>query len=154
MRRFTHLIVLIAALALVLGACTDSSDPADETTTTTVTESADGSDEQLVFGSGEMPPTVPEDFPFPDQAVIGTTMIDRTRDLTEVIATYPANVVEVVDFFETNLPGAGYVIVTSDGTDGSWEMTFEKDDLTGSLVLDTGGSGLSQGTIRLTRATS
>lgn len=157
--RLTRLAALIAALALVVAACSGSSDDAgddpidDATTTTTVAGGDADSDDPLVFGSGSMPATVPADFPFPEQAVIGTTMIDRTRDVTEVIATYPADVVDVVSFFETNLEGVGYVLVESTGTDGAWDISFEKGDVSGTLTLETAGSGLSQGTIRLVRST-
>ena len=160
MRPLHRLAALIAVLALVVAACTGSSDDdsgdatADEsTTTTTVAGGAADSDEPLVFGSGTMPATVPEDFPFPEQAAIGTTMIDRTRDVTEIIATYPADVVDVVSFFETNLESVGYVLVESTGSDGSWDITFEKGDGSGTLTLETAGSGLSQGTIRFVRVT-
>lgn len=160
MRPLPRLAALIAVLALVVAACTGSSDDTtdgtttDDTATTTTAVGADpDSDEPLVFGSGTMPATVPDDFPFPEQAVIGTTMIDRTRDVTEVIATYPADVVDVVAFFETNLEGVGYAVVESTGTDGAWDITFEKGDVSGTLSLETAGSGLSQGTIRIVRVT-
>ncbi len=139
MRPLTYLVALLAALSLLVAAC--SSSDSDDTTTTT--------GEDLVFGSGELPETVPSDFPFPDQAVIGTTLIDRPRGLTEFITTYPAIVPDVVAFYETNLPAAGYEIVSSEGNDGTWDLEFAKDDLTGEISVDAAGSAVSQGAIRM-----
>ena len=84
-----------------------------------------------------------------DQAVIGSTMVDRTRDLTEVIVTYPADVPEVVEFFESNLPALGYSVDTSSGTDARWIIEFSSDGSTGELVLSVGGAGLTQSTLSI-----
>lgn len=149
----TRSIAIVAiALALLVAACNGSS--GDTTTTTidaatTTSTTTDTSGQDLVFAEGEVPETVPDGFPIPDQAVIGSTMIDRTRGVTEMVAVYPANVTEVVDFFETNLPALGYVIDSSSGTDANWTIVFADGDLDGEIVLVVGGSGLTQGTVRI-----
>ena len=150
--------LLVLALALVGAACSDSDGdavPADDgTTSTTAAPSPDqNADEQVVFGQGEAPATVPDDFPIPEQAVIGSTMIDRNRDLTEMITTYPAEVPAVVQFFEQNLPALGYTIDSSSGTDANWEIAFSSETHTGEIVLAVGGNGLSNGTIRIIQLT-
>lgn len=149
MRPLISLAVLLAALSLVVSACSDSSDGDEASTTTTTAAASGGSGEDLVFGSGELPETVPADFPFPDQAVVGSTLIDRTRGLTELVATYPAVVLDVVAFYEANLPAAGYTIVTSNGNDGAWDLEFEKGDLEGQIAVEFAGAAVSQGTIRM-----
>jgi hypothetical protein len=141
-------IVVVAAIAILVAGCTDA-DSAEETSpTTTINESVSSDDGQaLVFGSGEVPSTVPVDFPIPEEAVIGSTMIDRTRGRTELITTYPANVPDVVEFYETNLPARGYAVDSSSGTDAKWIIDFSSGETTGQVVIATGGSGLSQGTL-------
>jgi len=144
----------LAVLAIVgtmaLSAC-DSSDSgtttvAPETTTTVV---SGGEEDPVVFGRGELPGTVPSGFPIPAEAVVGTTMIDRINDVTEISMTYPATVVAVVDYFETNLVAVGYSVDESAGSDGDWTITFSHSDGPGGTIrLVTAGSGVSQGAIR------
>jgi hypothetical protein len=139
----------LVAVAL-LGAC--SGGDATETTTTRpeTTTTVDTSDQPVVFGRGSMPDTVPEDFPLPDQAVIGSTLIDRTRGVTEVVVTFPTGVTAVSDFYATNLEALGYTVNSSSGSDAEWVITFSKDALTGEARIMPGGNGLSSGTIVLT----
>ncbi len=145
----------LAVLAIVatigLSAC-DSSDSgttptvAPETTTTAV---SGGDDDPVVFGRGELPATVPSGFPIPAEAVVGTTMIDRINDVTEISLTYPTTVVAVVDYFEANLVAVGYSVDESAGTDGDWTITFSHSDGPGGTIrVVTAGSGVSQGAIR------
>ena len=121
------IVAVVAVLALILAACSGESTDAEasDATTTIVTESGTSGGEagELEFGRGQLPETVPADFPIPDEAVIGATMVDRTRDLTQVITTYPANVPAVVEFYEINLPALGYAIDASSGTDASTRRT-------------------------------
>ncbi|OFW65127.1 MAG: hypothetical protein A2135_10725 [Actinobacteria bacterium RBG_16_67_15] len=44
----------------------------------------DTAGDPVVFGEGERPPAIPGDFPIPGNAVIGSTMIDRTNHRTEM----------------------------------------------------------------------
>lgn len=150
---FLWLVAVLTTVALLVAAC-DSGDTGDSASTTiapdtTTTTLADATDEPVVFGSGELPATVPEDFPLPAQAVVGTTLIDRINDVTEVSLTYPATVVAVVDFFEANLVAVGYTIEDSSGSDGDWEIAFSHaDGPQGTIRVVASGSGVSQGAIR------
>ena len=155
------IIAVIAVIALLLAGCSgDSAETDAPATTTTTVASTVGADDQsgatddIVFGRGELPPTIPADFPIPDQAVIGSTLVDRTRDLTEVIITYPASVVEVAAFFDANLPVLGYAIDSSSGTDGSWTVEFSSDTSTGVVDLSVAGSGVTQSILRFVTPTS
>ena len=146
---------LLAVLAVVatigLSAC-DSGNSGTTTSMapeTTTTEVSGGDDDPVVFGRGELPATVPSGFPIPAEAVVGTTMIDRINDVTEVALTYPTTVVAVVDYFETNLVAVGYSVDESAGTDGDWTITFSHSDgPSGTIRVVTAGSGVSQGAIR------
>ena len=100
-----------------------------------------------------MPSTVPDDFPVPNQAVIGATLIDRTRGLTEVIVTYPAQVEEVAAYYATNLDVLGYTVIASTGNDAEYLVEWERDDMTGEVFVEIGGNGLSQGVLRFVQPT-
>ena len=145
------LAVLAIVATIALTAC-DSSDSATSTTVapdTTTTVASGGDDEPVVFGRGELPATVPSEFPIPAEAVVGTTMVDRINDVTEISMTYPTTVVAVVDYFETNLVAVGYSVDESTGTDGDWMITFSRADGPGGTIrVVTAGSGVSQGAIR------
>ena len=151
MRPLISFSVLLVAVSLVIGACTGDTDVSDDTSTTAAP--SDDSGESVVFGKGTMPDTVPGDFPFPAEAVIGSTLIDRNRGLTEVVTPYPANVEQIVSFFETNLAGAGFTIVSSDGSEVDWEIEFERDGLSGSVLIELAGTNVAQGVIRMTQPT-
>jgi hypothetical protein len=140
-RLFTALAALVV-VALVAAACGGSSED------TTATADADASG--VVFGRGSVPDTVPDSFPIPDEAVIGATLIDTNRGLTEMIITFPASVEAVVTFYEVNLPLSGYEIASSDGTDGDWAMEFNGEGIDGVIRIKAGGSGVSSATVRLT----
>ena len=145
------IVAMVALIAVLLAACSgETTEEPDVVTTTTVVESAasSGSDD-VEFGRGLLPATVPADFPIPDQAVIGSTMIDRNRDLTEAVVVYPSDVPEVVRYYETNLPELGYTIEESAGTDANWTIDFSNGDSTGELRLSVGGGSLTQGILRV-----
>ena len=100
-------------IAVVAGACTSNSDStAPETTTTTFDFP------ELEFGRGVLPGSVPALWSNPDQSVIGATMMDGTRRLTEIVITYPATVSDVASYYMTNLPVFGYEVTDASGTDG------------------------------------
>jgi hypothetical protein len=141
-RRFT--IAIVAAVAVLGAACTSGA--ATPTTTTSSTTIIPAEIPDLEFGSGEVPFTVPAAFPVPDSAVIGTTMIDGVNGRTEMIINFPAGVLDVVAFYETNLPVLGFEINDSKGTESEWDISIFKDGVTGKIHLTLGGSSLSSGT--------
>lgn len=143
--------LVIVALTVALAACSAESGPDESVLTSTPGEA---SDEPLVFGSGSIPATVPDGFPIPSEARVGSTMVDRTRGVTEVIIVYPANISEVVEYFETNLTAVGYTVDESSGTETRWVIEFSSDGLDGDIVIEASGGGVSQGTIRLVQPVS
>ena len=106
MPRFLLIVPVVAIAAVAFGAA-GCGGLSDETTSTTGSE--------VVFGRGSVPETVPESFPIPDEAVVGATLVDATRGLTEMILTFPADTAAVVEYYEENLPSRGYQITDSDG---------------------------------------
>ncbi|MCL1587288.1 MAG: hypothetical protein M3092_02635 [Actinomycetia bacterium] len=138
------LIAVVAVIAVIAGACTSNSDStAPETTTTTFDFP------ELEFGRGVLPASVPALWPTPDESVIGATMMDGTRRLTEIVVTYPATVSDVASYYTTNLPVLGFEVTDASGTDGKFTIEFSGNGVTGTIVLTTGGTGLTAGTIQM-----
>lgn len=137
--RLATIIVLALSVALLAAGCGDS---------TTETTSPGGSG--VEFGKGTVPETVPDSFPIPDQAVVGTTLVDAGRGVTEMVLTFPAGAAAVVEYYDENLPARGYEIASSDGTETKWRIDFEGDGLTGFIVVNAEGNGVSSATVRLT----
>lgn len=144
MRTRRILIALVAVIAVVSAACTSSDDTVAPETTTTSFEFP-----ELEFGRGILPASVPASWPTPEQSVIGTTMMDGTRRLTEIVITYPANVTDVADYYTTNLPVLGFEVTSVSGGDAAVTVGFDGNGVSGTVVLTTGGTGLSAGTIRM-----
>ncbi len=117
-------VVASLVLLLALAGCGGDSDPAASAT--------DGSDIEL--GSGSVPETVPDDFPLPDSAVVGSTLVNHPTGETEMIVRLPTDVAVSVQYYEQNLDARGYSIDSSDAQpDGAWLMAFSRDDLEGSI---------------------
>ncbi len=136
------MIAIVAAIAVLGAACTSG---AAEPTTTTTTSTIPAEIPDLEFGSGEVPFTVPAGFPIPETAVVGSTMIDGVNGRTEMVINFPATVVEVVAFYETNLPVLGFEVTNSKGTDSEWDISHSKDGITGTISLTLSGTGLTSG---------
>jgi hypothetical protein len=144
MRTRRVLFALVVVIGVVAAACTSSSDSAaPETTTTTF------GFPELEFGRGVLPASLPALWPSPDQSVIGATMIDGTRRLTEIVVTYPATVADVASYYTTNLPALGFEVTDAFGSDGEFTIEFSGNGVTGTIVLTTGGTGLTAGTIQM-----
>lgn len=129
----------LLSVSLVAGACGGSS----AATTTKVGPS------EAVFGRGSVPDTVPRSFPIPAEAVVGATLVDASRGLTEMILTFPANVVAVVSYYEENLAARGYEIAASSGTEAEWQIEIEGEGMQGVITVRTGGSGVASATVEL-----
>jgi len=130
---------IVVVVTIVAAACGGSS--ADTTST-------DGS--QVVLGRGTVPQTVPESFPIPEEVVVGATLIDPTRGITEMILTFPADTPAVVDYYEQNLPPRGYTIASSGGSETEWRIDFSDDAVSGVVSVQTGGSGVAAAAVQFT----
>ena len=93
---------------------------------------------------------MPESFPIPDEAVVGATLIDAARGLTEMILTFPADTAAVVAYYEENLPPRGYQITDSDGSETEWRIEFADDVVDGVMSVQTGGSGVAAAAVQFT----
>lgn len=148
MRTRNLLIAIVAAVAVFGTACSGS---AAEPTTPSVTIPAEIPD--LEFGSGSVPFTVPADFPLPDSAVVGTTMIDGGNGRSEMNVNFPASVEGVVDYYETNLPVLGYEVSDSKGTETEWDISHVKDGVAGTIhFIQNGSAEITSGTFSFDHA--
>jgi hypothetical protein len=63
--------------------------------------------------------------------------------------TYPATVADVASYYTTNLPVLGFEVTDASGSDGEFAIEFSGNGVTGTIVLTTGGTGLTAGTIQM-----
>lgn len=156
-RRLIAVRTLGLGLALVASACAGSattttatpptSTPvvgADSSTTTTVNPVG-----QLVFGKGEMPATFPADFPIPESAKIGSTMVDGANDRSEMILRVATAQDTLVVFYSQNLEQRGYAYSTELRTDGQAVVTFSKGDVAGTILVREAATDLSEAIVRI-----
>ena len=137
--RLIPIVLACFATASVAAGCGDSS---AESATTVASE--------VVFGRGSVPETVPDSFPVPDEAVVGATLVDANRGLSEMILTFPADTPAVVQYYEDNLPLRGYEITKSTGSETEWQINFTEVAVDGVITVQTGGIGVAAATVQFT----
>lgn len=136
LRRLAPLAALLALL-FVVSACGDD-EPA-------------GTTQALTFGEGEIPSSVPDDFPIPAGSVVGNTMVDKVNNRTEFALTLRTDPTSAVQFFQVGLVNQGYVVDSSEGNQALWEIKFSRgQDLTGSIVFSAPQNELVAAVISLT----
>lgn len=137
-------VALLAFLALGPIACAGDG---DAVATSTATTAAVG---DFVFGSGSIPPGFPADFPIPEAATVGSTLVDKAEGRFEVLLFVPADQDATIVYYETNLPSAGYTI-TASGFDGAvWRLEFANDGASGGAVIRLENTGIATVAIDLT----
>jgi hypothetical protein len=111
-----------------------------------------GEGEPVTFGEGKMPSSMPGDFPVPGGAVIGSTLVDRTNNRTEVELRVRGDLATVIQGFTMSLVGAGYVVDRSDGNATGWTIEFSRDTLKGTVLVQPYGSTISQAVVSVNRS--
>jgi hypothetical protein len=112
-----------------------------------------GDPEPVTFSEGEIPDTVPGDFPIPAGAVVGSTMIDRVNNRTEFAVLVRSDVAALEQFYTVELVGAGYIVERSEGGSvGIWEISFSRGDLVGTIAMTSPGAGTSQAVVSINRS--
>lgn len=122
---------LLIALALVVGACGDSS----------------SSEPTVRFGEGEIPAAFPGDLPLPRDAVVGSTLVDEINDRSEFEFRTRTGLTELVRLLTVALVNNGYVVEASDGTDRRWGIEYRRGDVTGEYELSFIDAGTTQGVV-------
>ncbi|MDP2623400.1 MAG: hypothetical protein Q8Q29_06345 [Actinomycetota bacterium] len=110
----------------------------------------DGGVEPVRFGKGEVPGSVPADFPVPPHGVIGATMVDTINHRTEFSVNVESDLLSLVQFFTIGLVNEGYVVDRS-GSLGqtTWEIGFSRGELSGTILVSSDGGGLSQAVVSM-----
>jgi hypothetical protein len=90
---------------------------------------------------------MPAGFPIPAEAVIGSTLIDRDRGRTEMIVRVTSEPEALTAFYDTNLPGRGFVVESSAAAGAGWEIGFSGADGTGTVTISALGQGVSQAVV-------
>jgi hypothetical protein len=146
-------LALAVATALVVSACSGSETEGSTTEATTIAdltptvESLPTDLPDLEFGKGEMPITVPSNFPMPQQTLISTTMIDGTRGLTEVVFNIAGNIQDVKDFFTVNLPRFGYEITDVADRTNETTLLFVGNGIDGGISFSVVGGDVTTGVL-------
>ena len=96
---------------------------------------AGGQGQEVEVTEGSIPSSFPRDFPIPGDATIGETMIDRVNHRSEATLSVESELVPVIQYFQLELVGAGYVVDTSDGDESQWRIEFFRDELRGSIDI-------------------
>ncbi len=125
-------LALAALFAVVGAACGDDG-------------GGDGTGPDVSFGSGSIPDPVPEDFPIPPGAIIGSTLVDRINNRTELEMRLRDDQATTAQYFTVNLVNRGFVIDDSrQETGGRWVIDFRRADLRGSVLIIVAAPGSSQ----------
>lgn len=135
-------IAIALSVSIIVSACSgavDDSSPSTEPLPQDLPE--------LEFGSGVLPITVPSNFPMPEPSAITTTMIDGSRELTEVAFNAGGGLDEVKTFYATNLPELGYDVLAVSDEGGIATINFVGHGIDGAVTLKVAGQGVTTGTL-------
>jgi hypothetical protein len=144
-------IFLILALAVVAASVAGCGDNRPDTTGTALPSPSCtvGGDEEVVFGEGEIPASVPGDFPIPSGAAVGSTMVDRVNHRSEFAITVALEADALVRYYTVSLVSSGFVVDSSAGDMFSWRIEFSREELLGEMVIQPGGTGLAAAVVSL-----
>lgn len=130
-RRLLLSMVVLAALASAAAAC---------------------GGEEVSFGEGDIPSPVPGDFPVPDGAEVGSTLVDRVNNRTEFRLNIPDGAGAVVRFFTVGLVNAGYVVESSEGDAAAWSIHFARETLRGTILIESAGPEVTSAVVSINRS--
>lgn len=137
------LAAVAVALAVAVAGCSDNGETSESAPLT-----SDSPSEDVVFGSGELPSTIPDGFPLPAGSAVGSTMVVTTTGFTEAIVRMNAEQSLAVSYFEQELPKAGFTVDGSADDNGSWLIEFNNDGAKGTIEITEPVEGISQAVIR------
>ena len=130
-------LIVVFLIGLVAAACGDSDSVPDGT---------------IIFGEGEIPGAIPDDFPLPPDAAIGSTLVDTVNTKSEFEFRTPTDMAVVVQSLSVQLVELGYVILDSGGDVVAWGIDWSRDNLEGTLQLRSLGPGVTQGAVTVNDA--
>lgn len=137
------LVAAAIAFALVASACGDG-DEASPTTAGTGVAAGD----DVVFGSGELPETIPAEFPLPAGSSVGSTMVVPSSGFTEVVVRVSATQGVTAQYFDQALVEAGFTVDSSSGDGTRWLIEFSHEGTRGTIEISEPVPEISQAVIR------
>jgi hypothetical protein len=137
------LVAAAIAIALTASACGDGDEVSSTTSGTGIPAGED-----VVFGSGALPESIPAEFPLPAGSSVGSTMVVTSSGFTEVVARISANLNVTVQFFDQALAQAGFTVDSSAADDKIWLIEFSRDGAKGTIDISEPAEGISQAVIR------
>jgi len=102
-----------------------------------------GSRERVITEEGEIPDSVPDDFPVPADATVGVSVVDQLAHQTEFALALAQGVEEAAQYYLVNLVSSGYVVESSAGDDTRWNISFSRGALRGTVRIEAGETGCS-----------
>ncbi|OFW53342.1 MAG: hypothetical protein A2V75_03190 [Actinobacteria bacterium RBG_16_70_17] len=102
-----------------------------------------GSREHVITQEGEIPDSVPDDFPVPADATVGVSVVDQLAHQTEFALALAQGVEEAAQYYLVNLVSSGYVVESSAGDDTRWGISFSRGALRGTVRIEAGETGCS-----------
>jgi len=102
-----------------------------------------GSRERVITQEGEIPDSVPDDFPVPADATVGVSVVDQLAHQTEFALALAQGVEEAAQYYLVNLVSSGYVVESSAGDDTRWNISFSRGALRGTVRIESGETGCS-----------
>ncbi len=136
------LAALAVALAVLGGACSD------DTETVTTTAAVVDSPDEVVFGSGSLPETLPDGFPLPAGSAVGSTMVVAQSGFTEAVVRIAAELGITAQFFDQSLAVAGITVDSSAAVDDGWLIEFTSEGAKGTIEISEPREGVSQAIVR------
>jgi len=139
------LAVAAVVLALIGAGCGDGDDAvASSVSSGAAASSAD----DVIFGSGEFPETIPDGFPLPAGSSVGSTMIVTKTGFTEVVVRVGAGIGVTAEFFDQSLGQAGFSVDSSAAAGEAWVIEFSIDGSKGTIDITEPLEGVSQAVVR------
>jgi hypothetical protein len=138
--RMKVVLVAVVALAIVVTGCSKSSE--------TTTSAGASSSNDVVFGQGELPDTMPAGFPLPQGSSIGSTMVVPKTGFTEVVVRVGAEQGVTAEYFNEALSQAGFTVDQSAADGEHWLIEFSDDSAKGTIDISTAVQGVAQAVVR------
>jgi hypothetical protein len=139
----SYIFVLVFVGVFAVG-CSDST-----ASTTLPPDTSVTSAEDVVFGSGELPETLPDNLPVPQGSVVGTTMVVTKTGVTEVVLRINAGLDLSVQFFDQGLAQAGFSVASSLADDSDvWLIEYSDSSAKGTILFTESVEGITDAVVR------
>lgn len=133
-------VAAFVALAVIGSGCSDGAN-----TSTTISV---GSGDDVVFGDGVLPETIPDAFPLPSGSAVGATMVVTKTGFTEVVMRISAEMGITAEFFSQGLGQNGFTVDRSEADGDGWVIEFSDESANGTLDISEPVDGISQAVLR------